>query len=348
MLGFTDISQISHQLEELFVAAKTESVAARRRRVRRCLQRRRPDVVARRSARPRPDGCRRGRRYLRSSSRSCSSERGREAVFGRRLAKTPSRRPVVDARQPRSKAPELRQSLRVPIEKLDRLAHLAPEMVVQSLKAFERHTELRRLERMLSRLRDRVREARLTPDTADLDRGAQLADYADALDSVTRRMREFLVNFSDDRVRLNLITEELRQNVIELTMLPVASVFDAFPRAVRDLARTFDKEIELTIRGRETELDKKIIEQISEPLIHLIRNAVDHGIEAPADRERIGKPPAGQLVLSAEQQGNRILITLKDDGCGIDLHDAARRGHPAAGAPPRARSIAGRRSSCSI
>ena len=219
-----------------------------------------------------------------------------------------------------SKAPELRQSLRVPIEKLDRLAHLAPEMVVQSLKAFERHTELRRLERMLSHLRDRVREARLTPDTADLDRGAQLADYADALDSVTRRMREFLVNFSDDRVRLNLITEELRQNVIELTMLPVASVFDAFPRAVRDLARTVGKEIEITIRGRETELDKKIIEQISEPLIHLMRNAVDHGIETPAHRKRIGKPAAGHLILSAEQQGNRILITLKDDGCGIDLH----------------------------
>ena len=81
------------------------------------------------------------------------------------------------------KSPELRQSLRVPVEKLDQLAHLAPEMVVQSLKAFERHTELRRLERMLSRLRDRVREARLTPDTADLDRGAQLGEYADALDA---------------------------------------------------------------------------------------------------------------------------------------------------------------------
>ena len=103
-------------------------------------------------------------------------------------------------------------------------------------------------------------------------------------------MREFLANFSDDRVRLTLITEELRQNVIELTMLPLSTVFDAFPRAVRDLARSFDKEVELTIRGRETELDKKIIEQIAEPLIHLIRNAIDHGIEAPAERVRRGKP----------------------------------------------------------
>ena len=113
-----------------------------------------------------------------------------------------------------------------PIEKLERLAHLAPEMVVQSLKAFERHTELRRVERVLSRLRDRVREARIAPESPDIDRGEQLAEYADALDSITRRMREFLINLSDDRVRLNLITEELRQNVIELTMLPVGSVFD--------------------------------------------------------------------------------------------------------------------------
>jgi CheY-like chemotaxis protein len=192
-------------------------------------------------------------------------------------------------------------------------------MVVQSLKAFERHTELRRLERMLSHLRDRVREARLTPDTGASIGIAQLAEHADALDAVTRRMREFLVSFSDDRVRLNLITKSLRQNVIELTMLPVASVFDAFPRLFAILARTFNKEIELTVRGRETEVDKKIIDQIAEPLTHLIRNAVDHGIEAPDVRERLGKPKEGQLILSSEQQGNRILITLKDDGGGIDV-----------------------------
>src|SRR5207244_1152137 len=109
--------------------------------------------------------------------------------------------------------PEMRQSLRVPVEKLDRLTHLAPELVVQSLKAFERHTELRRFERVLSRLRDRVREARIAPDISAEEREDELGEYGDALDALTRRMREFLVNFSDDRVRLNLITEELRQNV---------------------------------------------------------------------------------------------------------------------------------------
>ena len=325
MLGFTDISQISHQLEELFVAAKTN-----------------PDLLdgdafdvifgSVDQVTSRIEGLARGQMDAIEVGDTCEnlaallqpgSDPGTTNLNKNGPIVTVGSDPrTVRGSDPgtrKAKAPEVRQSLRVPVEKLDRLAHLAPEMVVQSLKAFERHTELRRLERMLSQMRDRAREARLAPETSDLDRGAQLAEHADALDAVTRRMREFLVSFSDDRVRLNLITEELRQNVIELTMLPVASVFDAFPRAVRDLARTFGKEIDLEIRGRETELDKKIIEQIAEPLIHLIRNAVDHGIETPEVRERLGKAPAGHLILSTEQQGNRILITLKDDGCGIDL-----------------------------
>jgi two-component system, chemotaxis family, sensor kinase CheA len=312
MLGFGDISQISHQLEELFVAAKTTPSL---------LDSDAFDVVFSGvdQIASRVEALARGQKDAVEVGDICN--RLAHVLSASTTAPDPIRHDTLSSTAAASKTPELLpQSLRVPIEKLDRLTHLAPEMVVQSLKAFERHTELRRLERMLSRLRDRVREARLTPDTADLDRGAQLADYADALDSVSRGMREFLVNFSDDRVRLNLITEELRQNVIELTMLPVGSVFDAFPRAVRDLARTVGKEVEITIRGRETELDKKIIEQISEPLVHLMRNAVDHGIETPAHRTRAGKPAAGNLTLSAEQQGNRILITLKDDGCGIDLH----------------------------
>jgi two-component system, chemotaxis family, sensor kinase CheA len=330
MLGFTDISQIAHQLEELFVAAKTSPLL---------LDGDSFDVIFSGidQMSSRVEQLAHGQTAAVEVGEICGQlasllDPGSDPRTGATNTSNDGHNlePSSDPRTARGsdpgtgpdtgrKMPELRQSLRVPIEKLDRLAHLAPEMVVQSLKAFERHTDLRRLERTLSRLRDRVREARLTRDASELDRGAQLADYADALDSVMSRMRDFLVNFSDDRVRLNLITEELRQNVIELTMLPVASVFDAFPRAVRDLARTFGKDIELTIRGRETELDKKIIEQIAEPLIHLIRNAVDHGIEAPADRQRIGKPAEGHLILSAEQQGNRVLITLKDDGCGIDL-----------------------------
>ena len=319
MLGFTDIAQVAHNLEDLFVAAKKNPSL---------LEPEAFDVVfaavdvitarVEQLARGVTDPVQVGAiseslaALLKSAAKS-----DREPVS--RKGEEKGSQSLGAASDPPPKAPEVRQSLRVPIDKLERLTHLAPEMVVQSLKAFERHTELRRIERVLSRLRDRVREARLMPVSSAADRSIQLVEHADALDALTRRMREFLVTFSDDRVRLNLITEELRQSVIELTMLPVASVFDAFPRAVRDLARTFDKEIDLTIRGRETELDKKIIEQLAEPLTHLIRNAVDHAIEAPAHREEAGKPRAGRLILSAEQQGNRILIALKDDGRGIDL-----------------------------
>ena len=312
MLGLSDIAQIAHQLEDVFVAAKAKPslfdggaydtvFAAVDQMSARVEQLARGEMGAVEVAAL----CGKLADVLNSDIRSAP----------RQDAGLPQPAAAIETTGVRS---ELSQSLRVPLEKLDRLAHLAPEMVVQTLKAFERHTELRRLERMLSRLRDQVREARISHDSAAVDRGQQLGDYADALDIITRRLREFLVNFSDDRVRLNLITEELRQNVIELTMLPVGSVFDAFPRAVRDLARMFGKEIELAIRGRETELDKKIVEQIAEPLIHLIRNSVDHGIETPASRRRLGKPAAGHLVLSAEQQGNRIVLSLNDDGRGID------------------------------
>ena len=226
--------------------------------------------------------------------------------------------PADAASGPAPQAPgSVRQSLRVPVEKLDGLTHLAAELVIQSLKASQRHVELRRLDTALGRLRDRAREARLAPAAA-AGAGPAFGEYAEALEQLSRRLRQFCGEFSDDRVRLNLITEEFRQNVISLTMLPLHTVFDAFPRAARDLARQFDKEVEVTISGRETELDKKIIEQISDPLIHLVRNAIDHGIERPAERLRKVKPAAGQLLISAEQQGNRILISVRDDGRGID------------------------------
>ncbi len=310
MLGFTDISQVAHLLEDLFVAAKRDAALVDGNGFDVVFGA--VDVLSARIEQL-------GRGQLEPMEIGEIGQQLKALLGGD--SKKPGSDPVtktVMGSDPVAKKVESRQSVRVPMEKLDRLTHLAPELVVQSLKAFERHTELRRLERILSRLRDRVREARLTPDAPSVDRGEQLAEYADSLDVLTRRMRDFLVEFSDDRVRLNLITEELRQNVIELTMLPVSTVFDAFPRAVRDLSRQFSKEVEMSVRGRETELDKKIIEQISEPLIHLIRNAVDHGLETPAEREALKKNPVGQMVVSAEQQGNRVLVTLKDDGRGID------------------------------
>jgi len=117
---------------------------------------------------------------------------------------------------------------------------------------------------------------------------------------------------------LDLVTSDLQSSVMRLRMQPVGKVFGRFPRVVRDLARRLGKEVELETIGESTELDKGMVECLADPLVHLVRNAVDHGIEAPDAREHIGKPRAGRIVLSARQEGNHIFIGVRDDGAGLD------------------------------
>ncbi|MBN1219699.1 MAG: hybrid sensor histidine kinase/response regulator [Anaerolineae bacterium] len=128
---------------------------------------------------------------------------------------------------------------------------------------------------------------------------------------------------SNDTMRLSLIINELQEEIKRVRMLPLSTITTTFARMVRDLAREQKKKVNLTIEGSETELDKRVLEQIKDPLIHLLRNAVDHGLEVPTEREKAGKPAEGNVILSASQQGNRIVILVKDDGRGLDL-DAIR------------------------
>jgi len=123
---------------------------------------------------------------------------------------------------------------------------------------------------------------------------------------------------------LDLITSELQSAVMKLRMQPIRKVFGRFPRVARDVARTLGKEVELQLEGEETELDKNLVEVLADPLVHLVRNAVDHGIESPDDREALGKPRMGHVLLSAAQEGNAIVIAIEDDGKGMDP-DVLRR-----------------------
>ena len=330
MLGFVDISQIAHQLEELFVAARRDARVIDARAfdlVFRAIDviTERVEALAQGSVAP-VDTTELGDSLAAMAATTAAPVTGESVRPSQDVVRELS--PPVVAPASARRVPRPGQSFRVPLEKLEGLTHLAPEMVLQSLKASDRHDELRQVEGSLNRLKDRLREVRLIPATKA--RGAELGEYADALEVINRRLRSVLADVSDDRVRLSLITEELRQHVIELTMLPLATVFDAFPRAVRDLARSFDKDVELTIAGRATELDKRIIEQVGDPLIHLIRNAIDHGIETPAERISQGKTASGTVLISAEQNGNRILVTVRDDGRGINAADlraaAVRKG----------------------
>jgi two-component system chemotaxis sensor kinase CheA len=119
--------------------------------------------------------------------------------------------------------------------------------------------------------------------------------------------------------QIDFVTTELQMAVMKTRMVPIEKVFNGLPLLARDLMRITGKEVDLQIYGKETELDKSLIEEINDPLIHLIRNAFDHGIESPETRRKLGKPPKGTVLVNAEQDGNYILITIEDDGQGMDV-----------------------------
>jgi two-component system chemotaxis sensor kinase CheA len=204
-----------------------------------------------------------------------------------------------DAEKTASRAPATSQTIRVDVARLDTLLNLVGELVI-----------------------DRTRVAQLG--------------------------REFEARFQHDELvdslleaagHIGRITDELQEHIMKARMLPIEHVFNRFPRMIRDLAQKFGKEVRLVMEGQETELDRSVIEIISDPLIHMLRNSVDHGIEPPDERESLGKPRQGTIRLSARHEENYILIEIEDDGKGMDpahlrevavrkgvlTHDAAER-----------------------
>jgi two-component system chemotaxis sensor kinase CheA len=125
-------------------------------------------------------------------------------------------------------------------------------------------------------------------------------------------------DLADVTKQIDLMTNELQLVVMKTRMVKIAKVFNRYPRTVRDLSRETKKEVRLIMKGEETELDKTLIEEINDPLVHLIRNSLDHGIELPEVRKSIGKDPVGTVTLTAQHEGNNIIITIEDDGKGMD------------------------------
>ena len=136
---------------------------------------------------------------------------------------------------------------------------------------------------------------------------------------------DFNEEFGKLTKRMNFVTSELQMQVLKMRMIPVDKVFKKFPRIVRSMARDLSKEVDLQIFGEETELDRSVVDEIGDPLIHLIRNAMDHGLETPDDRVAAGKPRVGTLILAAIHEGNQIIISIKDDGRGIDTDRVGRK-----------------------
>ncbi|MBN1192628.1 MAG: hybrid sensor histidine kinase/response regulator [Coriobacteriia bacterium] len=213
-------------------------------------------------------------------------------------------------------------TVRVRTSQVDHLLNLASEVVISEIKAVQRVRDLRnttaeatealrvwgRLKAILSNLSPEEWNT-LQDDIGVLD---------DLLLSQRRELAALSKEYADDSSRTAGIVADLQEQAMELRMLPASTVFNTFPRAMRELAHTFKKDVDLRIEGGDTELDKKVLEEINDPLVHIMRNAVDHGIEPSADRIAVGKPAQGIIRLSARQEGDHIVIEVSDDGAGID------------------------------
>jgi two-component system, chemotaxis family, sensor kinase CheA len=232
-------------------------------------------------------------------------------------------------------------TIRVSIEKLDWLMAQFSELLGAKIRAEQRLSEAYQLQRALddwnkkwialpalytvadTNGRNALDTPHLTAPDASLRESISalepVARGQEQLRTVTRQAKSLYRDLGNDTLRLSLILDELQEEIKRLRMLPLATVTAGFSRMVRDLARRQDKEIDLVISGEETELDKRVLEQIKDPLIHLLRNAVDHGLETRSERRRAGKPVEGLISLSANQQGSNIVIHVQDDGQGLNL-----------------------------
>jgi two-component system chemotaxis sensor kinase CheA len=164
--------------------------------------------------------------------------------------------------------------------------------------------DVKRVDDLMNQVGELVLERnRMVQLTSDYQNESNLAIFGEELSKLSKRM--------------NFVTSELQMQVLKMRLIPVGNVFKKFPRIVRNMARDLGKQVELQVHGEETELDRSVVDEISDPLIHLLRNALDHGLEATDERVAAGKSATGTIVLAARHEGNRIIISIRDDGRGI-------------------------------
>jgi two-component system chemotaxis sensor kinase CheA len=170
--------------------------------------------------------------------------------------------------------------------------------------------------------------SRIRVDAAQLDDLVGLAGELVVLSDNLQGLRDLFgaQPFVHTLEALERVSRQIRDTTLELRMVPVDELFSRFPRVVRDLSDRHGKEIELRIVGQETRLDRTIVERLSDPMIHLIRNAVDHGLETPKERQAAGKSRTGRITLTAGHEGDRVAIRIEDDGRGLDRERIVRKG----------------------
>lgn len=207
------------------------------------------------------------------------------------------------------------ETIRIRTARLDELIKLMGELVSNQSRLKQRFLDIREVERLSRRNLELV--SRLA--WGDFPSRGYIDDIIHTTQSVHLKLTQLVSSTRNDASLQELLTHDLQEKALRMRMLPLSTVFDSFHRAVWDISVSLEKDVNLIIEGGEIELDKKMIEKIGDPLLHMIRNALDHGIEKPEERVKKGKPPKGTIGLSACYEGGSVLIELSDDGAGIPL-----------------------------
>lgn len=244
---------------------------------------------------------------------------------------------------PASTAPSQIETIRVSVEKLDTLMAQSSELLGAKIRAEQRLSEIQDLRKFAADWDKTWLSLRRT-----YSHMLRRADQSSGSDDLSLRERDLLAlmkfmlynqdqlrnlssqanvlyrQVANDTLRLSLIIDELQNEVKRVRMLPLSTITTTFHRMMRDLARDQSKDIDFSIKGSEIELDKRVLEAIKDPLMHILRNATDHGVEVPGERMSQGKPATGTITLTAVQHGSNVVITVADDGAGLDI-DAIRQ-----------------------
>jgi chemotaxis protein histidine kinase CheA len=222
-------------------------------------------------------------------------------------------RPTAPAVAPEAPAPSLRNqsSVRVSSDKLDRLRDMVAETLLSRVRLRGSSVELRKA-------RDAARGLQSRLARSDPEGGREAALVAEILAGLETRLR-------DESHTLARLAAELDVSTRDLRMVPLRTLLDRYPVPLRTLARSLGREVAFTVQGDEIDVDKGVLEALEEPLLHLLRNAVDHGIEDPASRKRIGKPGTATLALAAKLVGQMLHLEVSDDGSGIDVEAVRHR-----------------------
>ncbi|MCH7813935.1 MAG: Hpt domain-containing protein, partial [Planctomycetes bacterium] len=238
------------------------------------------------------------------------------------------------------------ETIRVDLERLDQLMNLGGELVINKARLSQIVSKLatalagrnlttlvddlsgriHRLKDGLDQVRSGSNQRQLVADMSDdLLHLAHDFESVKGLISQVGDSRELLTDFSEAMHSLNRVSEGIQKRVMQTRMVAIGPLFQRFRRVVRDIAKSTQKKIELVLHGELTELDKRMIDELGDPLTHMVRNSVDHGIESPEERARAGKPETGRVELNAFHRGRHICIEVRDDGKGLDVEAIKRK-----------------------